>query len=159
MKFKPLSDKEIAEMNLWPEGVYGFEILAATDEVSKSGNEMIKVKLAVFNNDGRQTVLFDYLLESMAFKLKHVAKVTGNLDKYEAGVLLAADLVGKSGNLKLKIQKDKTGQYPDKNVVADYVTNEVAGDPQAPIPAGKSNGADIVEDNIPFMAYQAFIMA
>lgn len=150
MKFKPLSDKEIAEMNLWPEGVYGFEILAATDEVSKSGNEMIKVKLAVFNNEGRQTVLFDYLLESMAFKLKHIAKVTGNLEKYDAGVLLAGDLVGKTGNLKLKIQKDKTGQYPDKNVVADYVVSETAIDPQAPLPAGKSNGADIESDSIPF---------
>lgn len=158
MKVTVRTEEEIAELNLWPAGEYGFEIAAATDKISKikpdgtGGNEMIELKVAIFNSEGNQRILFDYLMDTaqMAYKLRHAAEACGILAKYEAGNLLASDFHGKTGHAKVRIQKDKTGNYPDKNVISDYVT-EPNTEFQAPGQA-KVNGAtaDPFEDSIPF---------
>lgn len=142
MQFKPKSEKEISEENLLPAGEYDFEVTAAVDTKSASGNEMIKLQLNVFDESGNPRVIFDYLLESMAFKLRHAADACGVIDKYESGQFVADDFMGKTGRLKLAIQKDKTGDYPDKNTVRDYIKREVAG----VIPAGHP----ALDDTIPF---------
>lgn len=121
MKFNPKTEREIAEEGLYPEGIYSFEIANAENKVSKSGNDMIQLKIKVYDNDGNFRFVDDYLLESMAYKLRHAAVVCGLGDKYESGSLDAFDFVGKTGSLKLTVQKDKKGEYPDKNVVKDYV--------------------------------------
>lgn len=126
MKFQPKTEKEIAEANLWPEGEYGFEVTEANDTASKKGNDMIKLKLRVYNAEGAFKFIDDYLLESMAFKLRHCASTCGLLDVYEGGSLLASDFVGKNGFVKLKITKDETGKYADKNDVKDYVVKGVS---------------------------------
>jgi hypothetical protein len=164
MRFTPKSEKEIHEMGLWPAGEYGFEILDQTmfggnayftdDKVSKSGNDMIQLIVKVYNQDGQFRIVIDYLLESLAFKLRHAAVACGLLDKYESGELKAADFVGKSGNLKLKVGKEQNG-YPAKNEVADYIVHGI-GDPQAPagfVPPPKApTAADgrPLDDEIPF---------
>lgn len=153
MKFVPKTDKEIAEANLWPAANYSFEIIESADQVSKSGNDMIKLKLKVFNDDGSFILLDDYLLESMAFKLKHAAQVCG-LD-YEGGQLAAMDFHGKCGTLKLKIQKGKKKDdgsdeyYADKNAVGDYVVKK---DGEETVLNGSVPHATtaIKDDSIPF---------
>lgn len=149
MKFTPKTEKEIAEENLWPAGEYSFEITEAEDTVSSKGNEMIELKLKVYNEEGNFKILSDYLLEAIAYKLRHAAEVCGLLDAYNSGVLLASDFVGKTGYLKLKIDKDKTGKYPDKNGVGDYITERSKssnGAAKSPPP----RKADIQDDTIPF---------
>ena len=121
MQFTPKTEKQIAEEGLYPEGQYNFEISSAENKVSKIGNDMIELKLRVFDDTGNYRIVNDYLLESMAHKLRHAAYVCGLGDKYDLGALDAFDFVGRTGTLSLKIQKDKTGNYPDKNVVKDYV--------------------------------------
>lgn len=146
MKFQPKSDKEIAEANLWTEGNYSFEIVEGVDKTSKSGNEMIELKVKVFNDDGGFIFVKDFLLESMAFKLKHAAQVCG-LD-YEGGAIAGMDFVGKCGTLKLKIQKQKDPQYADKNVIADYVVKK---DGEEPVVNGVAHTTSSIEsDIVPF---------
>lgn len=142
MKFQPKTEKEIAEMNLWPAGVYSFQIATAADEVSKSGNEMIKLGLNVYNQEGHSRIIYDYLLEAVPHKLRHLCEACGLLDKYEQGMLYAQDLVDKTGDLKLAIQKDKSGQYADKNSVSDYVVGKSGGNAPAIHPS--------LDDSIPF---------
>lgn len=120
MQFKPKTDKEIAEMNVWPAGYYDFEVLEGQDTHSKKGNEMIVLKIKVFNNDSGFIILTDYLLEVMPKKLKHAAVMCGLLDKYNTGTLSGLDFVSCVGKLQLGIEKDETGQYPDKNNIKDY---------------------------------------
>lgn len=144
MKFAPKSEKEIAEENLIKPGFYDFEVVDATEKTSKSGNEMIELKLNVFDGDSPRIVI-DYLLESMAFKLRHAADACGLLPNYEAGSLLADDFKGKSGKLKIKIDKDKSGQYADKNGVGDYVKREATA-----IPDGRPVAPADLDDSIPF---------
>lgn len=124
MKFTPKTEKEIREDGLMPEGEYPFVISNAEDKISKSGDEMIKLLIRVFNPDGSFNLVNDYLLESVAFKLRHACEACGLLDKYESGSLLAADFIGKKGMLKLSIRKDTTGQYGDQNKVKDYIVTK-----------------------------------
>lgn len=141
MKFKPKSEKEIAEANLWPNGEYAFEILEAEEAADKNGNDMLKLLVKVFKEDGGSQNIFDYVSGAwMEFKLRHLAEACGVLDDYEKGEIEAYQLVGKTGKCKLNVSKDKTGQYPDKNGIADYIVD--SGLPKAP--------AQQEDDQIPF---------
>lgn len=122
MNFKPCSEQEIVEMKLWPKGEYQFEILNALEKASKkSGKPMIELKLKLSNGDGQSKTIKDYLMQQMPGKLRHAAIVCGLLDKYLNGSVADVDFVGRTGRLKLGVEKDKVGQYPPKNTVLDYV--------------------------------------
>lgn len=142
MRFQPKTEKELAAMNLIQPGIYDFEVWNANDKTSKSGNEMIELKLKIWDHSGQERIIFDYLLEVMAFKLKHFADTTGLSKKYEEGIISALDCIGKCGKLDLIIQKDKSGQYADKNTVKDYIVEAKSTD---------TPGEDkIFDDEIPF---------
>lgn len=150
MKFTPKSENEIASENLLTPGVYGFEIIEASDEISKAGNEMIKLTVHVFD-DGSPVTLYDYLMEKVAYKLRHAAEVCGLLDDYERGALDALDFQGKTGRCKVVIQKDKTGQFPDKNGIADYLKSETAAPTRAPGGGSRAKTpAGDIDDEVPF---------
>lgn len=122
MRFTPKSEKEIKEANLWEKGEYDFEILEAEETTSNSGNDMFKLKVKLFNNEKSQQV-FDYITSTMDYKIRHLADATGLIEDYEQGELEAYKLVGKTGTAKVGISKDKTGQYPDRNQINDYVVD------------------------------------
>lgn len=151
MRVAPKTAQEIAEAGLWPAGIYDFEIIEAEDTTSKtSGNDMIKLKVKIFNESGQSQNLFDYLLDAVAYKLRHAAEAFGLLDEYEAGGFDAIDCIGKTGQCKVKIDKDKSGAYPDKNGIADYiVTPSVVGMVKAEKKARVAGGGDL-DDSIPF---------
>jgi hypothetical protein len=122
MKFKPKSEAEIKSANLWPKGEYPFEIMEAEEQTDKNGNDMLKLKVAIFNDDGNRRVIFDYVSnEWMAHKFVHLCDACGLLKDYETGELEPFDLVGKTGKAKVGIKIDKTGQYDDSNNIMDYV--------------------------------------
>lgn len=146
MQVTPKTKNEIDAMNLWSKGEYGFEVVEKAklgeneyftmDTVSKikpdgkGGNEMIQLVVNVFHPEGWKIVLMDYLLDAMPEKLFHAVHACGLEDKYNAGALLASDFVGKTGNLKLYIQKGKpkndgSGEnYPDRNAIGNYIIGE-----------------------------------
>jgi len=141
MKITKKTDQELQEMSLIEPGQYPFEVIEAEDRISKSGNEMIWLKLKIWDSLGRERFIFDYLLDSMAHKVKHFCDITNMQDKYENENLLATDCLGKSGHLDLIIQKDKTGQYADRNSVRDYVVKKSVE---------KVIETPFVDDDIPF---------
>jgi hypothetical protein len=142
MKFQAKTKKEIDEVDLWEKGKYAFEILDASDEVSKSGKEMIKLKVKIFTDTGKSQVLFDYLLpDVMEFKLRHIAEATDLLKDYETGELTAYQFISKIGYCKVGHTK-ATADYPTvKNQINDYV---VDGAPPATLKEA------IGSDEIPF---------
>ena len=152
MQFTPKSADEIAADGLMPAGVYDFEVESATEAQSKAGNDMMVVKLAVFDDEGKRRLITDYLLEVIAYKLRHAAECVGALDQYENGTLSPADFDGKSGRVKIKITPAK-GDYPAKNEVADYVVAEPSHAPvrERPAPArAPAMASDDPFDDIPF---------
>lgn len=146
MKFTPKTEKEVTEDGLLPAGIYDFECADANDKTSKAGNEMIELKLHVFDANGNPRIIFDYLLESIAYKFRHAADGCQLIDKYESGELAAIDFVGKTGKLKLGIRKSKDAAYPDKNAVQDYIKREQLANAELP---PKKVAADL-DDEIPF---------
>jgi hypothetical protein len=159
MRFEPKSADEIAMDSLLPEGVYPFEVMQATDKISQAGNEMIELKLVVFGDESTPHV-FDYLLEKLAYKLRHFAETTGLLAAYEAGELTAEMCLNKEGYCKLAVEK-KAG-YDPRNTVKDYVVKDKtaatqdpltavpATAPQRPRPQPAQQAADDFDDPLPF---------
>lgn len=138
MRFSPKTEDELARESLLEAGAYPFEILDATDTVSKNGNDMIKLKLNIFGNNGEQVHVYDYLLEKLAFKLRHFAETTSLLKDYESGQLDSFACVGKTGFVKLDIE-EQVG-YSPRNVVKDYVAQKTVtqnGGNGAKKPTGK----------------------
>lgn len=143
MKIQPKTEKEIKEMNLVPEGIYDFEIFRAEEKISKNQNEMIVLGLKLFKDNGAYIMIDDYLLESGAAKLYGACAACGLLDIYNSGDLAASDFLDKTGKANVSIQADKTGNYPDKNVIKSYVK-----------PSGEKNNPAVnlsdLDDEIPF---------
>lgn len=167
MRFIPKSDeqleKEERERMLWDKGVYSFEILesvtfgqntiSAADTKSKKGNDMIVLPVKLFHDDGRETVVIDYITESLAFKLKHLCQVAGYAERYEAGEVHAVDLIGKCGKADIGVSKGKkkddgSGFYPDKNSILDYVVEETGNAQSGPPPGHPANA--FINDEVPF---------
>ncbi len=154
MRFDPKSDEEIQTMDLMDEGIYPCQVEHATDKISKSGNEMIELKLRIWDANGRERLIFDYLLPQMAKKLKHFAVNAGLQEKYDNGTILADDCVGKTMAVELFVQlgkpkPDGSGDYPAKNSVRDYCGSSSSS---APKETEKSvdNSHPSFDDDIPF---------
>lgn len=154
MQFTPKTEQELIEENLFPAGVYPFEVVKAEDKQSKSGNDMIVLNLRVFYGE-RTSFINDYLLEAFGFKLRHAAVQMGLEDQYETGAINAEDFLGKTGYAKVGIRKDKLKKgepdrelYPDQNTILDYVEAPKAGGPSVPKGGDPADG----DDDIPFAA-------
>jgi hypothetical protein len=164
MNFTPKTEKEIAEMGNLPKGAYPFEVLNAVAKQSKSGNDMIELQLLVFTPSGGQRKMRDWIMEKVARKLYNFCANNGLKAKYDAGTLTAEDCLGANGYLFLGIEKgrekdDGSGNWPDRNSVADYIDareyRELTGDAPAEKaslePVKASAGASpAAEDDVPF---------
>lgn len=156
MRYEPRTEEELEKerqdalnASMLPDGEYDFDIAETSNAPSKaSGEEMITLKLNVFDNDGNGHIVFDYLTAKMGWKLRHAADACGIIDVYESGSLIASSFDFCSGKVKIKTQKGNK-QYPNpKNVVDDYVkrgTSEAA--PKAPVNAPVGHP---INDEIPF---------
>lgn len=138
LSFKPVSEAEA--IGLLPDGVYDFQVKTAEQCTSKKGNPMIKLGLIVWDKEGREHHVNDYLLEIMKYKLKHFCDATSLDDKYQAGSFDASDCIGKSGRCKLKIEESEG--YAPKNSVHDYVKSQEKVKAQ--------NEAEFISDDLPF---------
>ena len=153
MKFTPKTEEQIALENLTKPGVYPFTVLEATDTVSKkSGNEMIKLKIAFFDDTGKERHVDDYLLASMEAKFRHFCVHAGMEGRYNDGDVQAEHCEGKEGYVKIGISKPQDGYNP-KNEVKDYVAAPVKeGATRTDAERGKnpSLGLDDSDDDIKF---------
>ena len=124
LTFPPKTEKQLAEESLMPAGVYPFDVMRAEAKRSKAGNDMIELELRLFTPDNKERALRDWLMPQMAFKLFHFCAYTGLSAQYDAGTLTSHDCEGKSGFAKIAVEEDKSGQFPPKNTVKDYVRAE-----------------------------------
>lgn len=146
MKFEPKTEKEIRDAQLWPKGEYAFEVLDramlggrefATCEMRNAGGnkDMFQLVLRVTREE-QSRVIIDFLMPEVAGKLRHAADACGLIDEYQAGELVADDFIGSRGKLRLRVERDPKGEYPDKNAVADYVPGSYVASAQLKLAAG-----------------------
>lgn len=129
MKFQPRTVEEIetekrdfAVQSLLPKGWYDFEVMDAQDAVSKkSGRDMIKLKLRVFNPNGGEKHVYDYLIETAPTHLFDFCESVGLETEYHQGTLTAADCMGRAGRVQIAID-DRDKNYEPKNVAKNYAS-------------------------------------
>jgi hypothetical protein len=125
--YTPKSEKELSESMLIPDGDYDFEVISATQKNSKANNPMIELKLKIWDSEGKERTVFDYLMsstDSMLYKLRHFCVATKMEQIFDSGKLTDQDCIGKSGKVRIFVQQDKSGKYQPKNAVKDYLTPE-----------------------------------
>lgn len=155
MNFIPLSDEELAKQRgqLLP-GSADFEILYAEESVSKQGNPMIKLQLKVWDSEGKQGLIFDYITNNAQWKIRQLLESVERIDLYGTGELAASQLEGRTGKATIYLQKDKSGKYEDSMKIKDYLS-ESSADPKA-VELAESLGATLLpsqkpgDDDIPF---------
>ena len=119
------------EAGLLPAGQYSFTIQNAEERTSKAGHPMIVVKLEVCDADGKTRLITDYLMESVAYKLRHFAYAVGLGSRYESGEMGAAEMQGLSGRCMIRIEPAKDN-FNAKNGVKDYCRPDAESAIQAP---------------------------
>jgi hypothetical protein len=128
-------------------GDYPFRILDASEERSKSGNDMIKLKMMVGHDRESEIGVFDYLVfgGSCDWKIDSFLKCVGlhpgegqNLD------ISGTDMIGLEGTVKLKIE-EYLGK--DSNKVSAYLYDE---DKPKTAPVKVSPQAEADPDHMPF---------
>jgi hypothetical protein len=130
-------DPKQATSNLIPDGFYDAEVLTAEEQTSSKGNEMLKLTYRVWAN-GHTYQLFDYVVSPTGlWKLKGLAGALGLADLFAAGEIDPQTLVGKMFRAGVKTRADKSGKYPDSNVVTKY--QPMASDSVAPSDSAKSD--------------------
>lgn len=126
LNFEPKTEEQLN--NLMPDGQYNFHVSKAEDYVAKtSGDEMIKLTLLVWDHNGRERQITDYLTSKAIYKIKHFCDAVGLTEKYSSGNLHASDCEGsdKIGKLLINTQKGQ-GEYGPRNSVKDYVKREAS---------------------------------
>jgi len=95
MRYDPTAAQDTSKQG--KPGTYYFSVTDAKDATSKTGNEMIKLTLAVSAGEGDPIRVYDYLVNTAGglWKVKLFAKEVG-LD-FDSGNLTAEECVGKSG--------------------------------------------------------------
>ena len=129
--FTPKSDEQLSTLLKKGEGT--FTVLSAVEAKSKNGDEMIKLLLECYDCENNKGNIFEYLIFNdnvfCEAKIKHFCYSVGLDKSYESGKLNSFECSGRSGRLAIGIQKDKTGQYPDKNCVSDFLKQDNSGMP------------------------------
>lgn len=152
MQFIPLSENELQMASLLPEGSYRYSVYKAEDKLSHAGNEYTAITLKVWDNEGKEHLVFTNM--SLIKLLKHFCDVNGMFDQYNSGNISAHEFVDKNeGRVLLGVEGEKPdgkgGMYKAKNIVKDYI-----GSAQASLTAplmSPSKGQDFVDDkDIPF---------
>lgn len=114
MRFTPNEESE--EKRLLEPGEYRFKIVKAEEAVSKSGNDMIKLTLAI---DGQLITEYLVYLDKMAWKVKAFCESVGMLESWDDGEILASRLTHREGMAKIDIEKRES--YDDRNRVAKWL--------------------------------------
>ena len=151
MKFQPKSEEQIQRERCLPAGVYDFEVADATEKQSRSGKDMIELKLTVFV-DEYSVAMRDWIVEGFDWKLRHFCETCGILAQYEAGTITAEDCIGQAGKVQVVV-KDSP-DYGPQNAVKDYGAGKATKQESSKLAVGKRSAAKQVskmeDDDIPF---------
>ena len=145
--------KEVkSEYAVLPSGEYECEIVGAVETVSKAGNDMIKLVLCVYGNDGEQVRVYDYIVSpNTLWKLKSICRCC---DIEFDGILDEQLLVGKRMRVTIKVEPERQVDgktYSERNSVAKYVSG-IGNQSTVTAPPVVTDDQDVqpLPDDVPF---------
>lgn len=104
------------------DGEYDAEIKLAEETRSKAGARMMKLTVNVWAGAGGPRTVFDYaVVPSTLWKLEQICAALDLTAKFKSGTVHPGDIMGKALRVAIKTQKDRTGSFPDKNIIARYL--------------------------------------
>lgn len=142
--------------NLLEEGWYDAEIISAEDTTSKAGNDMIKLTVKVYPEEGGSRTVWEYLTSAAAWKVgawreavaKPIPEGAAEVD------VTAADFAGQRVHVMLA-REAGNGGYGPKNTIKEVANPKVSeiGDAKMRVQDVLSGAAksDVPnDDDIPF---------
>ena len=116
--------KEVkSEYALLANGEYECEIVDAEETVSKAGNDMLKLVICIYGNDGEQVRVYDYIVSpSTIYKLKSICRCC---EIEFDGILDEQLLIGRRMRVLTKIEPERTVEgktYAERNSIVKYVS-------------------------------------
>jgi hypothetical protein len=151
--YEPLTEEQCnkeKQFKLLEPGIYNFQVFGSEFKHSKTNNPMIVLKLLIWDNDGKEHTLYDYLVSTpnMMWKTLHFCKAVG-LEKEYLDMKFNENLcINKSGKASVNYQVGKKKEdgtfYPDKNGIEDYIFDENT------VSKEKSKEDNFFNDAVPF---------
>jgi len=141
-----------SEYAVLPNGEYESEIVSAIKTVSNAGNEMIKLVLCVYGNDGEQVRVYDYIVSpSTLWKLKSICRCC---DIEFDGILDEQLLVGRRMRVLTKVEPERKVDgktYSERNSIVKYVSGicKQSTDNDPPVVTDDKDVKPL-PDNVPF---------
>lgn len=142
MKYTAHTDETLNKLNLLTPGIHDFEVIETDDKPSAKGNDMITLKVNVFDEEGTPRIVFDYLGEFMPHKLKHAAEACGLANEYANGGLSHELFLNRTGKCEIATSPAK-GEYLERSIIKDYVKPSDA-------PSARPVISKDLDDEIPF---------
>ena len=132
-----------SRFSLFPEGKYEAELLSYEEKLSKTGNEMVELKMKVYGSDGSESNIFDYLVgtKGMAWKIKAFCMAAGL--PYGQQPLPIQQAVGKLFQVKV-VTESYDGK--DRNKIDDYYPLSEGTQQQT----SSAKGSTIPDSDLPF---------
>lgn len=149
MKFPPKTKEEAMSAGLVKKGDYQFQVISAKEKISQNGNPMIALMLRIWDESGSEHNIFDNLMMSVEYKLRHFCYSVGLGEMSEKGEFDYDLVLNRMGVCKIYIQEDKSGQYAPKNSVSDYLINNDNDNNLIPKKTNEMDNA-FIDDSIPF---------
>lgn len=159
-------EAERSRKSLLEPGEYEFAVINAISAMSntnpkyadpsKPSNPMIVLELTVWDKEGHEISIKDYLVssEKMNWKIIHFCESVGLMQEYETGKFNENYCKGKIGKLILGIQKGKIKDdgtmFDDKNSVKDYIKEFVTPLKSSILQPLKAANSNFKDDDLPF---------
>jgi hypothetical protein len=146
-------DPNLANADLLPEEWFDALIVNAYEKTAKSGNPCIVVSTKIYG--GAQPIIDRYYVTSTSggvSGLRKLCHAAGILEDFKSGELDPEKLKGRSVQALVKVQKDESGQWDDKNVCAQFrprPAEQAALNPNDPHVFNENDPA-MKDDSIPF---------
>lgn len=115
MKFTPMSELS--------KGTYQAQVTHAEEKISAAGNEMLKVTMMVWDNEGHKHSLSDLLF---GFKLKNFCEVAHLEEEYKSGEIFPNQIVKKEMLISVDEEEyiNKTGEKAKAMKIKKYLLSK-----------------------------------
>lgn len=151
MRFTPTPRNELSGGELWPDGIYDFEVIKAEEKISgpqskKPGSPYTSLSIKIFNKKGEEKWVNDVLAEGAMWKVANFCDAVGLSEAYDKGELVPDMCKGRTGQCQIVTQKQDG--YDPRNAVKKYVVEK-----EEATPASKTDGDDsepVEDDDVPF---------
>src|ERR1700679_133240 len=108
LNYQIMSEKEAMDekFSLLKEGIYDAVVISSEDRVSSTGNPMMDITLAVYDDNGKTTNVRDFLVftPKMMWEVISFSKSSGLMEAYISGKLCSEISINQRVKVKIGVE-------------------------------------------------------